>query len=133
MPSSKCHVLKHYFKNISIFAHPVSVSFRGQFEVVALVAGFDDIADRNWGVIYRLAPHTGPLPRRGAHVGPGDGTHVRRGGGAWVTHVRRGGALSCLVTAYLSDDDGRRETCESFMLPQKHQKEHLQIKISCYN
>ena len=49
---------------------------------------------------------------------------VRRGGG---------GALSCLVTAYLSDDDGRRETCESFMLPQKHQKEHLQIKISCYN
>ena len=52
------------------------------------------------------------------------GHTVRRGGG---------GALSCLVTAYLSDDDGRRETCESFMLPQKHQKEHLQIKISCYN
>ena len=103
--------------------------------MVALVAGFDDIADRNWGVIYRLAPYTGPVPRRGAYVRrSGVGTCV-----AWrqrMGHIVRrggGGALSCLVTAYLSDDDGRRETCESFMLPQKHQKEHLQIKISCYN
>ena len=55
--------------------------------MVALVAGFDDIADRNWGVIYRLAPYTGALPRRGggAHVWPGGGAHVRPGCGAWVT------------------------------------------------
>ena len=108
--------------------------------MVALVAGFDDIADRNWGVIYRLAPYTGALPRRSAAVAHMCGLAARRRTcEAWLRRmghtVRRGGggALSCLVTAYLSDDDGRRETCESFMLPQKHQKEHLQIKISCYN